>query len=367
MSRALPTSIEDVDSEWVTGVLRGSGRLASTESVQVVSSEPFAAGTAFTTRMYRIFLSGSDAVPKTMVVKLAVEGPNRALIDAIGIYTRELAFYRDLASETPVRVPRMYIGETAEDSTDMVLAIEDLSSLGGSADQLEGLTLDQARAAADEIARFHAWSWQHPRLAGLAEHFPPLDSPQGRGRAEQFGQFLTQTWPVAEKIADGRLPDEVVEFGRRLPSLTDFFVERLGSPRTIVHGELRADNLFFQADGSLVLLDFQTVQQASGAGELGYLISQSIPTDVRRGHDEELVRRYWEALRREGVTDYPWDQAWEQYRLGVAYNIIFPGMAAMSYEGADARGQALLVQMLARAGAAIVDNHCLELLRGIDA
>ena len=62
------------------------------------------------------------------------------------------------------------------------------------------------------------------------------------------------------------------------------------------------------------------------------------------------------------MNDYPWDKVWEQYRISVAYNIYLPGIAFMAYEGTDQRGKALLLQMLSRASAAIMDNKSLELL-----
>jgi hypothetical protein len=114
------------------------------------------------------------------------------------------------------------------------------------------------------------------------------------------------------------------------------------------------------------MVDFQTTGQAAGMQDVAYLVSQSLATDVRRGHDITLARRYWQRLCRAGTTGYNWEDAWRQYRIGVLFNLIYPGMAFQQYELTDDRGKQLLRQMLNRSIAAIVDNKCLELIGTID-
>ena len=62
------------------------------------------------------------------------------------------------------------------------------------------------------------------------------------------------------------------------------------------------------------------------------------------------------------MKNYPWELAWEHYRLGVAYNIILPGVAFTTYESSNQRGKTLLLKMLSRASTAIADHKSLELL-----
>ena len=360
VSPKLPTSIEDVSSTWLTVALRRSGRLGPNDNAEVIGYKPLSAGSAYTTKMYRMELAG-PGLPSSAIIKLPVTTEVRQLLDAIGAYQREVTFYRELAAETPVRVPDSLVAEYESDTGNMVLLIEDLAPLAPS-DQLAGLTLKQAEAAMDGLARFHAWSWEHTRLARYADRVLPIDSAKGRGVVEQFGKFFAMTWPAAMRAAGSALSDEVREFGARLPALIPFFIDQLATPRTIIHGELRSENLFFDTDGSLILIDFQIVGQGSGVYDVSYLLTQSLTADVRHGHDEQLMRRYWNGLVAAGIKDFPWDRAWRQYRLGVAYNLLFPGMAFMTYGAANDRGKALLLQMLSRASNAIADNKSLDLL-----
>jgi hypothetical protein len=361
---ALPGRIEEVSGEWLTAALRDSGRIAGDGQVAITAAGPLATGTAYSTVMSRIELEGPDGTPPSAVVKLPVTTEIRQVLDGVGAYVREVTFYSELARDVPVRVPETYVVATEEGSTDFVLMIEDLSSFEP-ADQLEGLTVEQMEAAIDALAAFHAWSWEHERLAGLADRFPPLDSEMGRGTYGQFSQFFGLAWQAARELP--MVPEEVKVFGDRYGELAPFFIEQLATPRTITHGEFRADNLFLGQDGELVMLDFQTVAQQAGIVDVAYLVAGSLALEVRRGRDEELVRRYHAAIETNGVAvegpgGYTFERAWEQYRIALPYNLMLSGLAFSQYEQTDDRGKQLLVEMVARACDAIISNRSLELL-----
>jgi hypothetical protein len=356
----LPTTIEAIDSAWLTGALRRSGQLSESESVTLQRAEPLTSGTAFSTLMYRLFLEGPASVTQTAILKLPVTGPVRALLDGISAYRREVTFYRELAPHLPVRVVTPYIAEIGLETTDFVLLLEDLRDLRPG-DQLAGLTLSQAEYAVDYLAAFHAWGWEHERLGEFAGRFPPLDSPIGTGVQQQFGELFKSIWPAARAHMGG----ESLKVGDRLADLIPGFIAALHAPKTIAHGELRAENLFLSDSGALVMVDFQTVAQQAGIVDLAYLISQSLPTEVRRGHEAELVRRYHRGLQHAGVRDYDYERAWTQYRLAVAFNLVLPGVAFMTFDSTDDRGRRLLIEMLHRASAAINDNNCVELIGGL--
>jgi fructosamine-3-kinase len=345
----LPRTIDELDDAWLAAALG--------QQVSIKSSTPIPVG--YATAMYRLELDGPNEAPASVIVKLPVDGQVRQLLDGIGAYVREVTFYAELAGDVPVRVPRSYAAEIAPDSTDFVLVLEDLATLEP-ADQLEGLTLERAQTAVDELARFHAWSWEHQRLHGLADRFPPLDGALAAGVYGKFAQFFGMSWQSARELPV--VADEVKEFGDRWGELLPTFVAELSTPRTIVHGELRADNLFLLPDGGLVMIDFQTVAQHAGIVDVAYLVAQSLPVEVRRGNDEQLVRRYVDALAAVGVTDYDYERAWRQYRIALAFNLLLPGLALMQYENSDDRGKKLLVEMLRRTSDAIEATGALDLL-----
>jgi thiamine kinase-like enzyme len=220
--------------------------------------------------------------------------------------------------------------------------------------------MEEARQAVVAVATFHAWGWNNPLLAGLEDAFPPLDSARALAINENFMNYTAKIWPNVRDLPI--VPEEIREFGDRLPELLPFFVRELSQPRTLAHGELRADNFFLTPDGEMILVDFQSLAQQSGMIDLAYLISQSIDEDVRTGHDEELVRLYQQTLSGLGISGYSHEDAWRQYRLGVAYMLHIPILAFIQAEHSDERGRALMVEMLARASDTIQATGALALI-----
>jgi thiamine kinase-like enzyme len=355
----LPKKIDDIDGAWIGAALHKAGRIAGPHGVVVKGVRRVGGGTAWSTVMSILDLEGPEGTPASAVVKLPIDGKLRQLLDGVGAYTRELTFYRDLARHVPVRVPEPYVAMMAEDSTDFVLIMEDLSHVK-TPDQLVGLTVTQAEQAIDALADFHGWCWEHERLQQLEEHFPPLNSPQAMAINENFMSYFAQVWSSVRELPI--VSDEVKLFGDRLPSLLPFFVERLSTPRTLSHGELRADNFFLLPEGGILLVDFQSLAQQAGMVDVAYLISQSVDEEVRRGRDETFVRRYHQRLVASGVADYSFEQAWEQYRLSVAFMLLMPGLAFIQAEQSDERGKQLMAEMLARANDTIMSVGSLDLL-----
>ncbi len=320
---------------------------------------------SFACEVFRIELDGPPGTPAGVVVKLPIEGPVRALVDGLDVYRREVAFYDRVAPHCPLRTPKALVAALAEDSTDFVLVLEDLAPLAPG-DQLTGLTVEQAGRVVDELAGFHAWSWRDTGLLdGLADTFPPIDSPAGQVTAQTWAQFFPIGWKVAAEIAGDALTPRLARFAENIDRYAARLVEELATPRVLVHGELRADNLVLDPVDRPYFIDFQNVQQACGPRELAYLLYSSLRSEDRRGHDEALVRRYWEGLVRAGIDDYPWERAWRQYRLGLADQMVVTVVACTRYEAVDERGRAALATMVRRAFRAIEDNDCLDLVEAL--
>ena len=85
-----------------------------------------------------------------------------------------------------------------------------------------------------------------------------------------------------------------------------------GTP-TLVHGDSHIGNMLRQGDEP-ILIDWAMVSAAPGIRDVAYFVGNSVPPEVRRGHEQELLRRYLAALAERGV-EIPYDEAWDRYRL----------------------------------------------------
>jgi hypothetical protein len=81
--------------------------------------------------------------------------------------------------------------------------------------------------------------------------------------------------------------------------------------------------------------------------DVAYFIGAGLLPDDRRLHEETLVRRYMERLRSYGVTDYGWNAAWLDYRLGILQGV-FTAIFASVVTGRTERGDKMFMTMARR-------------------
>ncbi len=363
MTLAIPASLADITPEWLTGALREGGALKSGRVV-AFDREPIAAGVGLLGELQRLSLSyeGANAdAPATLIAKAPTQDPGgRGLAMMLGFYEVEERFYRELAAGAPVCTPRCYYGAGDPETVRFVLLLEDLGTLR-LGDQLAGMTVDEARIAMEEFARFHARFWDgpdgkqygwvpgfdHPRFVALEMAYPGAS----QAYLERFGHRLGQ----AERDLVAGFGGQFLELARSMQS------ERM----TIAHGDARMDNFFFgSTDGSapMTIIDWQILAHAPGTYDIGYMLSQSLDVDLRRAHEKELVRAYHDALVANGVEGYPWERCWEDYRKVALYCLVYPVFAGGSVEPANERGVQLVETFAARSFAAIKDLGCREFL-----
>src|SRR6201999_4296809 len=115
-------------------------------------------------------------------------------------------------------------------------------------------------------------------------------------------------WQVFRDKSGISVPSAVTRYAERFAEHAGTALRALTERSMLIHGDIRADNMFFAGD-RLKIVDFQLTSRGVGVTDIGYLVSQGLPTEVRRGRDEALVREYLDRLAEHGVTDYAFDEA----------------------------------------------------------
>ena len=367
MAHSTPSTTSDVTAAWLTDALREGGTIPGTAMVASVEFDPAAAGVGFMGEVgtLQITYGGEGAVgaPATMVIKFPTASADvMEMMRPTRVYEREHRFYQVLASETPLRVPTPFhvtcktSGDPAVDE-EYVLVMEDLSALT-IGDQVAGLSPEQTAAALRGLAAHHAHFWNGAHL-GAAPFVPDIDGPLNMageaiyaaslpGFLEVFGHALL---PEMRPLAEG--------YGPNHPQLLRRFA---AMPHTLVHFDYRADNLFFDDVGDVVVIDFQAISKGGGAADVGYLLSQNLDSDVRREHEDELLRTYHDTLLANGVRGYEFDQLAADYRVGVVYGFVIPVFAVGSLDASSERAMALWTAVLERVQDAIGQHDAHSLL-----
>ena len=195
-----------------------------------------------------------------------------AMASRLGSFSRECGFYAALAAApastqsaagegggaSPGALPAAPAWFARHDPAGACLLFEDLSACGWSAgDQVDGASLDAARATLRAAAALHAAYWRHPQLpqwSGPAGWLPRLD-------AERFISFdsaeFAASWPRWRKRfpeAAAALPPAVASAFDAQPAAFSRAARRLlvdlaREPVTLLHGDLRFDNVFLRGGG----------------------------------------------------------------------------------------------------------------------
>ncbi|MDO3636593.1 phosphotransferase [Mycolicibacterium arseniciresistens] len=342
---AIPSGIDGVTAGWLSDALGAQ--------VDGVRSEQIALDSGFSSLLYRLHLTG-DAVPATVIAKLPAQSEARGAMDLLGGYRRELAFYRAVAGRAPMATPHVYAARIADNGVDFVLVLEDLADWDN-ADHLAGLSMRRARLCVAQLAGLHAWS-ADPANAAALQPFPSLDTPIAR---DLLLPAFAPGWQIYRAHTEATLPAAVAAFAERFAERAVAALPALTERDTLLHGDIRADNLFFDGD-RMKVVDFQFAARGCGAADIAYLVTQGLPAGVRQGHDEALLREYLERLDGHGVGGYGFDEAWRHYRMAAVYLMLLPVITLNGWDALPERSRRLCLTLTDRAVAAIRDIDALE-------
>ena len=343
---SVPDGIDELTPHWLTSALG--------VSVTDVRVEQIAMDSGFSSLLYRLHLTGGDDVPPTLIAKLPALSEARGAMELLGGYRRELAFYQNVAGHAPMATPRAYAARMAEDSVDFILLLEDLQAWDNG-DHLAGLAMSRARLCIEALAGLHAWS-SDPANAPALESFPSIDTAIAR---DLLLPAFAPGWQVYLEHCAGAVPAHVARFADGFAQRAVAALPALTERDMLLHGDIRADNLFFDGD-EMKVVDFQFAARGCGAADIAYLVTQGLRSEAREGRDEALVREYLDHLAAGGVSDYSFDDAWRHYRCAAVYLMVLPVITLNGWEAMPERSRQLCLTLTDRAVAAIDEIDALE-------
>jgi thiamine kinase-like enzyme len=192
--------------------------------------------------------------------------------------------------------------------------------------------------------------------ADALEEFPSLDMPMTR---DLMPAAFEPAWAIYCDKASAPIPASVALYAQRFAEFAPVAMDVLSERSMLIHGDIRADNMFFAGE-QLKVVDFQLAAKGAGAADIGYLVSQGVPTEMRRGQDQALVREYLDRLAQHGLTDYSFDEAWRHYRFAVAYFVVLPLMPLLGWDSLPERSRQLCMKLVERAVATIDETEAME-------
>jgi aminoglycoside phosphotransferase (APT) family kinase protein len=344
-----------LDPGWLAEALAGGA--AERPEVQVEGS----IGTGQMSRNVRCSVSWPHgAGPSSVVVKVPSADPaTRTVAFALQLYQTECEFYRSVAPEVDVSVPRVLANHLDVAAGDFALVLEDLQG-SEPGDHLAEPDPDHLALALEQAAALHAPAWGDTGRPAFA--FLHRDPEVLVASTQMTVDALLPA--VFERLGDG-LDPEVVTLLERFAPLAGRWRRCHGDPVTVVHGDLRPDNLLYGVDPSappIAVVDWQTASLGLGATDVAYLIGGSLEPDRRREVEDDLVATYRDHLRGRGVT-YPEERCRTDMALGALHGVLVAITATTTAERTE-RGDALFTLMLDRHGRHALDLGSLDLVAG---
>ncbi len=348
--------VVDGPSDLTTDQLTGALAAAGVHS-EVQAFEATRIGTGQMGATYRLSLSCSPGgAPPTLVLKVGADDEVMRALVAPG-YAAEIGFYEHLAPDLDVCTPRCWHAAITDDHARFTLLLDDAAPAVPGV-QADGCSLEQARAAVGNLVGLHAPRWGDPSLSGHRFLMRPSEGMATGMQAALAGAL----GPFVDRYAEQLDRDDVGTLHTVAERLAEWQLTRL-EPSTVVHGDYRLDNLLFGPDGSVSAVDWQSAAVGPALRDVAYFIGTSLPTDVRRTHERDLVSEYHEALVARGVEGYGAERCWDDYRLGHAQGPMIAVIGCIYATGErTAASDEMFLAMVRRSCAAIRDLGTLDLI-----
>lgn len=340
-----PTTMSELDQEWLGHVLG-----AHVESFTV---DTIGTGEGFMGQLARVRLTGPD-LPERVIVKMPTNDPGGRMIgEMMRVWEREHRFYTEVTPSMPSLMPGVRIPRCLHSQADpYVLILEDLHPLAPG-DQVAGPSLEQAHTVIDAAAALHSAWFDRPELHALT-WMPDISDPM----SASVGAMFDLGWPTFLARYQDSLPERVLRWCESFaPQVVEWIQTYAAWPLTLIHGDFRLDNMFFDPEGSMTLIDWQLSMRAPSTTDLVYFLGTNLPTEMRRAVQDDLIERYSRAMRVGGVPDEWSDPAriTQGYAEGCLFYCTSFAASILTLDPANERGASLMDALVRRAFSAADD------------
>ncbi len=276
--RAAPSAAEVLTPDWLSATL---GRSVSECRVEPLRDQGVSGV------LSRVHLDDGS----TLIAKQGHGDPVSASRQrAFGMYTRELAFYRDIAARVPVRTPDCFY-VAPDDEAPVLLLMEDLAP-AVAASFTVGLSASEGSHAVEAMAAMHAAWWGSAELdaLGLWRSTPEEASRWASDLEDRLPRFL-------DRFASRLSPAEVNLAELVTEHLAGCIVEAAALPPTLAHGDPGCPNLMFgHPSAPVAIVDWQLVAARNGLLDVAWLVILDVPVALRRQMEGAWLERYTATL-----------------------------------------------------------------------
>jgi len=297
----LPLSLSELTPEFVSARLAAGGHDVEVSGVEVSPISGFA-GIMGEVVVVDLTYAGSSGLPSTMIGKCPLDDDLARMYNQVmNSYKRENGFYRDVADQVPMRVPRAYVNDYDEEAGRGVLLLEKIEGEPG--DILSPPDIESFATLAGQLGTMHGQFWQSP-VYGDLDWAIDWTLPSLR-----LGiPIIQEGWTAVRPQWPDMAPVEILDFFERTWIYdTETWLDRIAErPWTMIHGDYEFDNIFFGVEGPVVL-DWQTLMKSFPGGDLAWFLGLGASAESV-AEEGALLDVYRAALAAAGGPDWSRDE-----------------------------------------------------------
>jgi aminoglycoside/choline kinase family phosphotransferase len=253
-------------------------------------------------------------------------------------FQREVLAYQILQPLGGKYVPRCLASASVPDGSDGFLLLQEINPCR-TGDQIQGLSFRELSSVAKSIGAVHARFWNSNQLRKIKAL--PLHH---YNRAHEAGKHAQTFLRHCRSLLTKKDAKRIQHF---LPTIAQALQRAKKRSITLVHGDLRADNLLLVRSKALIV-DWQIAARGLGAFDLARVIGGSSTRPLTLRDQQKLVSIWHQTLRQGGVRGYNLSDAWWDYRIGVALTLSIPITNGSTLVQLSTRGRKIARLMIHR-------------------
>lgn len=336
----LPKTLEDVDAAFMTALLRARGVIDKDN--QVVATEEsgvgMTAGYFSAIKKVRCRYAKPTDAADAFVVKTWPTFENAPREQIAGMFAKDIAAYSMPAAGFYPR-PKVYLADFDVDTDRWALLMADASAFGQQKLHEQEMSVDEVMHMIPKLVEI-AVAWEGCNQGDKAARLDAMRVSHWASEQNlaQFRQILPAGAPLFDVVTS--MPDSTLIQGRpwdrelgssfctlitrKLDALFSAVRPEQGATCTMVHGDLRGDNLFFcptTADypSGWLTIDFQLLFRGPVPSDLAYLMNSGsvLPEVYAAENRDRIMRAFYERFMDHTTLykGYTWEQFCREYTV----------------------------------------------------
>lgn len=270
-----------------------------------------------------VMADGGDKAEKRHLFIKTVKGNTPGEVyNALSI--KEAGFYSLLRQNNRFQppVPVCYDVFVSEEKNEFLIALGDISQTHAKATEKQLEDKNIWFLCAECLANFHAvfWNYHEKGLYGL-----PLIT-----NSQIENDMVSNDWQLQQFMsqAGGSFDAKTRSIFNNALKISNAARRQLldCNNMTLTNGDSHVYNFMLPRNttGEAALVDFQFWNTGKGVADLAHLTRSSFPDNFKKILHRPLVEHYHKTLAERGVTTYPLEECYRDYRMQVAAMLLLP-------------------------------------------